>query len=291
MNLRCNSCDGIYNKCLDVRFTKACDNSCSFCIEKCGADSFGKTEVQAMIKNTIQSDRDTVLILGGEPLLYPQQVLEYIKGIRGHIKNIYLTTSLPITIRENADIVDEIIDLLDGLNVSFHHYNWKKNNEIFKASSKHNRVDMLEELLMKDSVAKKIRVSINLVNGQIDTKQKLGFFLDLMYIIGCKHVKINELQNVDLHTYVSFEDIMQIKMKSPYAYGCQTDATEYFDFYEGKMKVTLKRSCFVVKDRSISKVTFSDLLKAFLKRFIKIENGMQVMYENGQIENGWITKE
>lgn len=36
----CNSCDGAYDS-LDVRFTKACDNDCAFCIERNGINSLG----------------------------------------------------------------------------------------------------------------------------------------------------------------------------------------------------------------------------------------------------------
>jgi 2-iminoacetate synthase ThiH len=51
-----NSCDGYYTS-MDVRFTKACDNSCQFCIEKQGLDNLGKPNVKKMIdsvKNMIQ---------------------------------------------------------------------------------------------------------------------------------------------------------------------------------------------------------------------------------------------
>lgn len=90
-----NSCDGIYNGSLDVRFTKACDNRCAFCIKRQGIDSLGKTDVSQLIKKTIVSDKKNTLILGGEPLLNIEDVLEYVKGIRNYVDNIYLTTSLP----------------------------------------------------------------------------------------------------------------------------------------------------------------------------------------------------
>lgn len=55
INWKCNSCDGIYES-LDIRFTKACDNNCSFYIEKFGIKSLGKTDVAALAKSVFDSD-------------------------------------------------------------------------------------------------------------------------------------------------------------------------------------------------------------------------------------------
>ena len=90
-----NSCDGLYHDSLDVRFTKACDNRCPFCIERNGIDEKG-TNVEKMIESTIKSPKKDILILGGEPLLMLDKVYEYVIGIRSHVRNIYITTSLPI---------------------------------------------------------------------------------------------------------------------------------------------------------------------------------------------------
>ena len=96
MKLIENSCDGRYTS-VDVRFTKKCDNNCSFCIEKTGVDSFGNTNVEKLIKSTIDTGIKDVLVLGGEPFLFPEKLHRYILGIREYVKTIYVTTSLPYT--------------------------------------------------------------------------------------------------------------------------------------------------------------------------------------------------
>ena len=288
MKFKINACDGIYNECLDIRFTKNCDNNCHFCIEKNGIDNLGETNVEQMIKNTIISNKKTILILGGEPFLNPNKLLQYVKGIRSYVQNIYITTSLPKTIDLNNNVVLNILNLIDGLNVSLQHYDWIVNNDILNANSKHNRLEILSNILSNKLIGLKVRVSINLVKGYIDNKEKLMFFINLLHKMNCKHIKINELQNVNKNIYVSFEDIMNIKMKSPYSFGCQTDISEMFK--EFNMKFTLKRSCFIVKDKEISQVTIFDLIKAIKKRFNRKNNNMCVMYENGIVENGWLSK-
>ena len=193
IKFNCNSCDGIYNS-LDVRFSKTCDNSCNFCIEKNGLKSLGETNVQKMIHNTINSKIQDVLILGGEPLLQPKKVLQYIKGIRGHVGKIYLTTSLPIQILNYPNEFDQIMKLLDGINISIHHYNSDKNNEVLKSKKPYNRIKTLKFLLKTNNdFKKKHRICCNLCVGSIDSKEEILIFLTEMKNIGVTNIKLNEL--------------------------------------------------------------------------------------------------
>lgn len=295
MKLYCNSCDGIYHEFLDVRFGRQCDNNCSFCIEKTGVDDKG-INVDNLIKSTLESGKKGVLILGGEPLLVFEKVAEYIKGIKEHIKFIYLTTSLPKTIDLNNEYIKYIFDNLTGLNISLQHYDYEKNNEILNASSKHNRIELLSEMTQKYGDI--IRVSINLVRNGIDTKDELINFLKTMQSINVKHVKINELQTDDENLFVSFEDMCGVNMKSPFANGCQTDESDLVRKYiysDSKLKITLKRSCFNTAPRKfmIEKTTFSDLVKSILKKCLNKkfpEYKGDVLYEDGTLTYKWLIK-
>lgn len=279
-----NSCDGKFSGSMDIRFTKICDNACSFCIERPGLEGM-KTDVDAMIRSTLESGKKSVLILGGEPLLMMDKVLTYVKGIRDHVDEIFITTSLPRTISKKMDVFLEITDLVDGINVSLQHYDWKRNNDILVARNKFNRIAMLSDMLKHEQVARKVRVSINLVKGGIDTRSELLAFLGILLSVGCKHVKINELQHSP-ETYVSYESIMNEKMKSPYAHGCQFD----IPLFEG-MRVTLKRSCFLVEPSLEASVV--DMLKITKRRYIDKPraHGNVVMYEDGSVMSGWVTSD
>lgn len=283
-----NSCDGFYKDSLDVRFTKACDNACPFCIEKCGIDSLGKTNVDEMVNKTLESGKKEILILGGEPLLFPNEVAKYITKIRPHVEKIFITTSVPKTLHPNNAIIAYIMDSIDGLNVSLQHYDSDLNNSLLVASNKHNRLEVLR--LLNVRWASKIRVSVNLVSGYVDSKEELENFFSKMSDLGCEHIKINELQHVSAQEHVSFENICDIKMKSAYAFGCQTDITDKKYFNNHSIKTTLKRSCFIVQDSSIAQASFFDVLKALYKRIIKVKSNCTVLYENGTLSNGWKTK-
>lgn len=271
---RCNSCDGIYDS-LDVRFTKACDNACSFCIEREGLCSLGKTNVPAMIEATKSSGIRSVLILGGEPFLQPDKLLEYVRGIRLFVDTIYITTSLPAVFKYNIGACLTILDYIDGLNVSVHSVDSDINNDIFVAYSRHNRLECLRQL--NCSYSHKIRTSINLVRGGIDNEHRLIEALDYLSSIGCKHIKINELQST-LDLYVSYEKVMGVKLPPPFATGCQTFLPDY-----AGMRIQLKRSCFMVEDSL--KASCRDLFKAVLRG--KPNNRFAVLYEDGHISSHW----
>jgi organic radical activating enzyme len=148
INWKCNSCDGIYES-LDIRFTKACDNNCSFCIEKFGIKSLGKTDVAALAKSVFDSDFKNILIVGGEPLLDLQKLYQFVHLVRSYtkVKKIYVTTSLPISIDINLDtksLLIDIIKLIDGLKcITSNIMISRINNVVLHASSKHDRLETL----------------------------------------------------------------------------------------------------------------------------------------------------
>lgn len=296
INWKCNSCDRIYES-LDIRFTKACDNNCSFCIEKSGISSLGKTDVAALARSVLDSGFKNILIVGGEPLLDLQKLYRFVHLVRTYtkVKKIYITISLPISVDTNLDtknLLMDIIELIDGLNVSLQHYDSRINNVVLHASSKHDRLETLSMLThINPEIRNKIRVNLNLVQGYIDNKlQVLTAIRLLSNVYHVKTIKLNELQNSD--KYVSFENIFpDCKLLSPYAHGCQTDITHYFNslslMYD--IQILLKRSCFLVE---LSKTaTFSDLVKVVGKRIKNEKHKFGVLYENGKLENHWLTNE
>lgn len=114
INWKCNSCDGIYES-LDIRFTKACDNNCSFCIEKSGISSLGKTDVAALARSVLDSGFKNILIVGGEPLLDLQKLYRFVHLVRTYtkVKKIYITTSLPISVDTNLDTKNLLMDIIE----------------------------------------------------------------------------------------------------------------------------------------------------------------------------------
>jgi len=271
-----NSCDGAYDS-LDVRFTKDCDNRCSFCIEREGLADLGMAPLEDLVKSTRDSGIKNVLVLGGEPALHIEKLVDYVVAIRSFVDTVYVTTSLPNTFNTRPQAADKLLEAVDGLNVSLQSSVSHENNDILNAVGRHNRIDLLKRLNTRH--AKKIRTSINLTRGGIDTGEKLMKTLVDLQEIGCLHVKINELQHSDL--YVSFEDMMGVKYEDPYSHGCSTEIT-----LDGiSMKLLLKRSCFVVE--TSKKASLVDLLKVVYKMWYSPRNKFAVMYEDSSLKGGW----
>lgn len=82
-----------------------------------------------------------------------------------------------------------------------------------------------------------------------------------------------------------------IELSSPYAHGCQTDITHYFDSLSlmHDIQILLKRSCFLVEPSKTA--TFSDLVKVVGKRIKNEKHKFGVLYENGKLESHWLTNE
>lgn len=280
---RNNSCDGIYDS-LDIRFTKACDNNCPFCIEKSGIGALNHASISDLVETTKRTGIKNILILGGEPMLDLERLLSYVERIRPFVDTIFLTTSLPKSIIDNEVMFDEIMMYLNGLNVSVQSTNSFENNKLFRASSCHDRMRLLDHI--NSGWRHKVRTSINLVKGGIDTKEKLVKALRDLEQCDCAHIKINELQHVpDL--YVSFEKITGIKLPSAYACGCQTDIDHRLLGFEDSVfpRLTLKRSCFIVEQSC--KASFRDFIKSCCNFLYTPKNKFGVMYEDGTVKNRW----
>lgn len=85
--------------------------------------------------------------------------------------------------------------------------------------------------------------------------------------------------------------IFLCELSSPYAHGCQTDITHYFDSLSlmHDIQILLKRSCFLVEPSKTA--TFSDLVKVVGKRIKNEKHKFGVLYENGKLESHWLTNE
>lgn len=284
MNLKCNCCDGIYNS-LDVHFTSACDNNCRHCIDKCyGGFNISKPDVNAIV-NTIlenQTGLDDVLFLGGEPCLYLDELVDCVKQLKRKTRlKLFATTSVPKICFDKSEKFFELIDLLDGINLSVQHHNESIADEIRSTKSKYDRQGFYNSLPHKE----KIRVNLNIVKPYLHTREDMEKCLKHYDSMGFNSIKLSEIQHGKEH-FVSFERIFGIKLKSAYACGCQTyiDMSKIIDGF--KTPLLLKRSCFMCEETLSA--TLGDGAKVISTIFRKPKNKYGVIYENGKLMKGWV---
>lgn len=287
-----NFCDGVYSSNdgtfrkadgLSVRLTAHCDNDCSFCIAHDDMKNIRPVDVPAMVSAVRESGAKSLQILGGEPLLFLEDCLEFVKGVEDQIDYMFFTTSLPYTIVSQWEKFRELMERTQSLSVSIQSTDWEENNRILKAKKKFNRIELLEKIV--GEFGDRVTVILNLVKGGIDTPDKLWNTLDDLNDIGVTRVRINELQKAGSY-YVNFEELSGEKLKSPYAHGCKTFLE---DFYPG-MNVLVKRSCFLVEDSLAA--TEEDYAKLLDKEENPEKYAWQasnVLYEDGTLEDYWLT--
>lgn len=284
IKLKANCCDGKYNS-YDVHFTSLCDNKCKHCIDACyEGKNIAKPNPQEIAKTIIEGPKELedVLFLGGEPCLFLDELIEtmeLVRQARPEIK-LYITSSVPKTCYDNKDKFFKILDMVDGFNISAQHYNEEIADKIRCTTSKFNRQEFYNSLPHKE----KIRINLNIVKPFLYTKEDLIKCLSHYDKMGFNSIKLSEIQH-GKEFFVSFEKTMGIKLKSPFAQGCQTyiDMSKIIPGF--KTPLLLKRSCFLCEETL--KASFADLVKSLIRP--KSPNNVYgVIYENGKLEKGWV---
>lgn len=284
MKLKCNCCDGIYNS-FDVHFTSACDNKCAHCVDLCYAGkNIVKPDSKAICNTIIENKEglDDVLFLGGEPCLFLEELLECVDILHKETNlKLYVTTSVPKVCYDKKELFCELINKLDGINLSVQHYKENIADDIRKTKSQYDRQAFYASLPYKE----KIRINLNIVKPYLYEKNDIILCLKHYDNLGFNSIKLSEIQHGSDY-YVSFEKLFGINLGSAYSEGCQKFINMDAIIPEFKTPLLLKRSCFACEDTL--KATGSDVVKTFCKLFIKAKNKYGVVYEDGSLEKGWV---
>jgi pyruvate-formate lyase-activating enzyme len=258
-----NPCSGKYGKCLDFKLTNACNNKCPFCIEEGGfsPETILKPENFADVIN--KQDIETLLILGGEPLLYPDLV-RLLSLIRQGIK-IILTTNGSLLTPRKAEILSPYIK---ALNISIHHAQIEKHNELTKGK--------LDYIALQNSIKafgpKKVRINCNLVKGYTDSEHSVNLMYALAGALGVKKIRFTELQHYpDL--FVDARTIFAKAPNEPFEEGCENKIKH------PDLDVTLRVTCGIVNSK-----------KPCVKDPKNRNMVTKVLYSNGEVSDGWKKK-
>lgn len=257
-----NSCVNSETAGIDVKITNKCNANCAFCIEKGGYNPEEK-DVESLILATNTLDQKIVLILGGEPLLYPH-LEKYLEGIKG--KDIYLTTN---GILLNAEIAKMLSKHLTAINISIHHSTERKNAEVYNVSEY-----PFEGIMAANRVFNRcrvpVRINCNLVKGIIETRNDIQKMVHFAEFIGANSIRFNELQNCE-SLYVDARELVYGLNRDPYTHGCEQTI-----FETENITVTIKVTCGIVNKL---KSPISDPLFKPTKR--------RVVYPDSSTHPGW----
>lgn len=284
-----NCCDGAY-KSYDVHFTKMCDNKCAFCVDKGSIEiNKGKPDWRKIADSIIanQEGFDDVLILGGEPCLFLDELISLVDKLKEETNlKVYVTSSVPKTCFDDRYSFGYLLHKVDGFNISAQHYQEDIADKIRGTKSQYDRQAFYRSMIYKE----KVRINLNIVRGYLDTKEELINCFKHYDAMGFNSIKLSEIQH-STKDYISFEEIFGVKFPSPYSGGCQSwvDTEQVFG-EKLNTPILLKRSCFICE--SSLKASFMDGVKVMTKilnRKPLIDNSHYgVVYEDGSIARGWI---
>ena len=259
-----NTCMGGHGNCLNVKITNRCNAHCAFCIEREGYAP-PERDVESLIQATLaMSNYPSVLILGGEPLLY-SQLEKYLKGIRPHKENIYLTTNGAL-LEKNAEMLAKY---LDGVNISIHSPKENVNDRCFKAHICFEQLRAGIRIFQREKIP--VRINCNLVRGVMDTPESIEEMIRFASSMCVDHLRFSELQQAK-GLFVDSRRLFKGLPDNPYRDGCEKEPTGQFP-----VKVTVKLTCGLI-----------DPQKPPVTEESEYKPSTRVLYPDGQISCGWL---
>jgi len=261
-----NPCNGRYGKCLDVKITNECNGECAFCIEK-GGYSPTATSVGELISATMAlTDYQTVLILGGEPLMY-EHLPEYLEGIQGK-KEIFLTTNGSLL---NAKTAARIAPYLTAINISIHHYDEDRNAEVYGTWV--SFVAIADAIEVFHNAGVRVRINTNLVRGLFRERADVSTMRLFARDLGADEIRFAELQYC-ADRFIQASHFFNSLPEDPFKQGCEMVLGE-----DGAIKTIIRLTCGLVNP-----------CRKMPENPVCCGSQTKVLYPNGEVCDGWKTQ-
>ena len=281
-----NTCDQICSE-LQVHFTKSCPNKCPFCIDATNRGLENKATIPhigAIYKRILKykDNIESVCISGGEPMLYMSDLLALIMLLKENTNlKVYVITAVPENCYKYKNLFKLILERCDGMAISPQHYNEEIADQMRGHKSTFDRQAFYAEMPYKE----KVTMNINMVKPYLCEKDEILKCIEHYNKMGFKDIKLVELFNME-KMYVSFEETFDVKLKSQFGHGCNTesDITPWISSYEGKFTLTPTR--FLVN--KLLHANLSDMFKAATRKLFEKKYYFGVVYEDGSIHPYWI---
>lgn len=168
---------------IHLKINDACNGNCPFCIERGRRLEEQDKDLYLKRLDTIFKEFEkagliySVSITGGEPLL-SDKILDILDIIdRYDFKMITMNTNASFLEKYALDLAKHNIY---GINISRHHYDSKKNNEIFKFNREFTNEQLINAIRKYRSANSntKFRLQCILVKGYIDSLEEINRFVE-----------------------------------------------------------------------------------------------------------------
>lgn len=266
-----NFCGGNYDDWFEVMLTEKCNGGCNWCIEKNGyhpkKHASAEVLVNKILNYPVRSGKLNVILLGGEPTLY-KDMFELVNGIKDDV-DIYVTTNGSMI---TEDYIEKNLKGVKGINISIHHYDLSKNQEITKIQLNQEYLEDAIVLCRRLNIG--IRFNCNVIKGYIDSGSEILKFVQWAKETGADKIRFAELKN-EQGQFIDLAKIMNYRYglnDNPYIDGCNKDA--------------------VINDIPVNFRQMCGLQTPLRQQPInpKCIYPKKVLYYDGEIYNGWQTK-
>jgi len=193
---------------------KGCNANCKFCSYMDKAKRFDIIKYQEVLEYVVKNVRLNKLNLtGGEPTLNYDLFKEVYDITVGIIDKSTVLTINTNGINLHRLVEDKsIIDRVNSIGLSRHHYLDERNNNIFETNVITN--DEIKKLQKKMKNKSIINFSCNLIKGQIDSKEEVHKFLDYVIDMGIEVVGFVSLMPVNEYCQDNFINFNKLGLKS-----------------------------------------------------------------------------
>lgn len=259
-----NFCGGNFDDWLEVKLTNSCNGKCSWCVEQGGFRPMKDVAWFTLADSILKTDADHIMLLGGEPTLYPN--LELLVGeLKVHDRKVYMTTNGSLIHR--PDVLEALIRL-EAVNISIHHYDLDQNREITGVSLKESSLTHAIKTLTSAGV--EVRLNCNLIGGYIDGLLEARRFVEFAKRVGASSVRFAELK-FDEEAFVDAREVFSMAdlPEDPFTGGC------WHEFELDGMPINLRLMCGLQTSMRPAPVNPQQATK-------------QVMYSDGKVREGWL---
>lgn len=222
--LSCNTCDGKFKKAgIDVYFGTFCQNNCEFCIVQ-HSDSLNHKIMAWNQKPNVDKILETIRyyvkkhnctfvhFMGGEPLLFPNELLNCIERLPKEIKQIRLATSLPLNVHKDKDLLFKILSHIDMLTVSIHSANKNMNDKMFRSHNTPEPYDLIKDI---SEVFPKMKVETNTVvtKNNFKNKSEIDDLVKKLHDSKVTCIRLTEVMECD-KLYTELDRLINVKLNA-----------------------------------------------------------------------------
>lgn len=174
-----------------------CNAECPFCFNNNKTKPKSCSEIKFIIGlwerlRLLSKQFYQISITGNEPMLSPyiNGVMEVCKEAKNEYTNILLTTNGTNLLKNPQRIIDGV----HHINISRHHYDEKKNKDIFRGTYNITNAELTEIIDVYSRQG--IDVSLNCVINNNTTQDFINFYIDFAKIIGANAVRFRKENGV-----------------------------------------------------------------------------------------------